>query len=161
MKARAAKKDGELLLTTEGAARLWEEIVRGLRQAGYDQVGPEYLKLSRVLTQARTSELLQGQTSDEAAWRKIRQAAAEAWDLLEPLVESARLLARLPTGIEAAGAQPAGGGSESGGAAAVKDKIRAVGSPRKRSAKRAGNASRKKKKKQKTGKPAPSAKRKA
>ncbi len=107
MASRAARKSSDQLLTTEGAARLWEEIVRGLRQAGYDQVGPEYLKLSRVLTEARTSELLQGQGSDGDAWRRIRQAASEASGLLEPLVESARLLARLPTSIESAEA-PAG-----------------------------------------------------
>lgn len=86
------------MTTTEGALRLWTEIVRGLQAAGYSRVVPEYLKLSRVLAQVRMTELLQGQ-AEAGHWSELRRLAAEALESLNPLVEAARILAELPTEI--------------------------------------------------------------
>ena len=79
-----------------GALRLWSEIVRSLSQAGYEQAGPEYLRLSKLLIETRTAELVNGQDLTDAGWTQLREQAAEALRLLEPLVESARLLATVP-----------------------------------------------------------------
>src|SRR5215510_2469622 len=87
------------MTTTEGALRLWAEIVRGLQAAGYSKVVPEYLKLSRVLSQVRMTELLQGQPEAEH-WSEIRKLAAEALESLNPLVEAAKILAELPSEIQ-------------------------------------------------------------
>ena len=87
------------MTTTEGALRLWTEIVRGLQAAGYSKVVPEYLKLSRVLSQVRMTELLQGQAEAEH-WGEIRKLAAEALESLNPLVEAAKILAELPSEIQ-------------------------------------------------------------
>ena len=91
--------------TTEGALRLWTEIVRGLQAAGYAKAVPEYLKLSRVLSQIRMTELLHGQPEAEY-WNEIRRLAAEAFNCLSPLVEAAKILAELPTQIQGLHAVP-------------------------------------------------------
>ena len=87
------------MTTTEGALRLWTEIVRGLQAAGYSKVVPEYLKLSRVLSQVRMTELLRGQPEAEH-WSEIRKLAAEALESLNPLVEAAKILAELPSELQ-------------------------------------------------------------
>ena len=84
--------------TTEGALRLWREIVNGLQAAGYDRVVPEYLKLSQALAQVKMTELLKGQP-EAAHWAEIRRLAVEALRSLGPLVEAAKVLAELPSDI--------------------------------------------------------------
>jgi len=84
---------------TDGALRLWTEIARGLEAAGYSKVVPEYLKLSRALSQVRRTELLQGVPEAEH-WKKIRNLAGEALLSLGPLVEAARILAELPSELQ-------------------------------------------------------------
>ena len=86
---------------TEGALELWSSIVVALRQAGYAAAGPEYLRLSRVLTQQYSAHLLAGGAS-AARWGEIRRVGAEAVELLGPVVEAASLLARLPTEVSLA-----------------------------------------------------------
>lgn len=93
------------LSTTEGALRLWREIVRGLQAAGYANVVPEYLKLSRALSQVKMTELLQGVPEAEH-WTELRQLALEALKSLDPLVEAARVLAQLPSEFQAAAPIP-------------------------------------------------------
>ncbi|HLJ27597.1 MAG TPA: hypothetical protein VKY85_12875 [Candidatus Angelobacter sp.] len=83
------------MTTTEGALRLWREIARGLQAAGYAKVVPEYLKLSRALSQTRMTELLQG-APEAQHWTELRKLALEALQSLDPLVEAARVLAQLP-----------------------------------------------------------------
>ena len=97
-----------------GALRLWSEIVRSLSQAGYEQAGPEYLRLSKLLIETRTAELVNGQDLTDAGWTQLREQAAEALRLLEPLVESARLLATLPDTIEIANPPDKPSASEAG-----------------------------------------------
>ena len=87
------------MTTIEGALRLWSEIVHGLQATGYSTVVPQYLKLSRVLSQARMTELLQGQP-EAGHWSEIRRLAAEALKSLDPLVEAARILVELPTELQ-------------------------------------------------------------
>src|SRR5947207_3774370 len=84
---------------TDGALRLWTEIARGLEAAGYSKVVPEYLKLSRALSQVRRTELIQGVPEAEH-WKKIRNLAGEALLSLGPLVEAARILAELPSELQ-------------------------------------------------------------
>ena len=84
---------------TDGALRLWAEIARGLEAAGYSKVVPEYLKLSRALSQVRRTELLQCVPEAEH-WKKIRNLAGEALLSLGPLVEAARILAELPSELQ-------------------------------------------------------------
>jgi hypothetical protein len=86
------------MTTTEGALQLWREIVRGLRAADYVQSVPEYLKLSRVLSQVRVTELLQGKAEAEH-WTELRKLAAEALQSLDTLAEAARVLAQIPSDI--------------------------------------------------------------
>jgi hypothetical protein len=63
----------------EGALRLWREIVRGLQAAGYSAVVPEYLKLSKALSQSRMIELLKG-VSEAEHWTQPRRLALESLD---------------------------------------------------------------------------------
>lgn len=87
------------LTTTQAALQLWSAIAQGLRQAGYKETGPEYLRLSKMLSRQHRAEILAGKTDEAAEWREIRDVAAEAVALLEPLTEAARLLADLGVGI--------------------------------------------------------------
>ena len=99
----------------EGALRLWTEIARGLRAAGYDKVVPEYLRLSRMLAQTRMTEMLHGKREAEH-WEQLRMLGTEALQSLGPLAEAARLLAELPTEMRAVA--PGGEGSGEGQPAA-------------------------------------------
>ena len=83
------------LTTTDGALHLWRGIVRSLQMAGYAKVVPEYLKLSRLLSQTRMAELLKGQP-DAEHWNELRALAGEALQCLGPLVDAAKILAELP-----------------------------------------------------------------
>ncbi len=90
------------MTTTEGALRLWREIVNGLQNAGYERVLPEYLKLSRVLSQAHLTELLQGRP-EAPPWSEIRSLASQALRCLGPLIEAATILAELPSEVAPSG----------------------------------------------------------
>jgi hypothetical protein len=93
------------LPTSDGALRLWSEIVRGLRSAGYKQAVPEYLKLSRMLSQTRMTELVKGQP-ESAQWTQLRELAREALESLGPLAEAARILAEMPSVLQLSEAEP-------------------------------------------------------
>jgi len=81
---------------TDGAVKLWTMIVGGLRQAGYANTVPEYLRLSRMLAQTRMTELVKGKQGNADQWNELRQLGSEAVRLLKPLLESAQILADLP-----------------------------------------------------------------
>jgi hypothetical protein len=93
------------ITATEGALRLWSGIVRGLQQQGYEKAAPEYLRLSRLLANARRNELLRGVVGEAPHWIQIRKLAAEAARLLRPLLESAETLANLPISVSPATAR--------------------------------------------------------
>ena len=102
--------------TVEGALRLWTEIVKGLRAAGYSQVVPEYLKLSRMLSQARLTELVTGQP-EAPYWGELRMLGCEALESLGPLADAAKILAELPLELQlsaAATAEPEALAAEQG-----------------------------------------------
>lgn len=82
----------------EGAVRLWTQIVQGLRQAGYAEAGPAYLKLSQLIRAARGEQLLRG-ARDDAGWNELRGLARDAEQMLGPVLEAARLLAALPVPV--------------------------------------------------------------
>lgn len=86
---------------TDGALELWSSIVVGLRQAGYEATGAEYLRLSRILTEQCTAELLAGRTTIPR-WAELRRVGAEAVALLGPVFRAASLLAELPTNAQVA-----------------------------------------------------------
>jgi hypothetical protein len=85
------------------AAAVWLTVVAALEQSGFAQAGPEYLKLSRILLEQRALDFAAGKPADEQ-WLALRQAAADALALLEPLHQAATRLTQLP--IDAIPAQP-------------------------------------------------------
>lgn len=102
---------------------VWTTVVSGLEAAHYADVGTEYAKLSALLVQQRTAQLLAGAPVGED-WAELSRLAQRALDLLDPLLGAARLLATMPAppptsapapptrrtaprGSRAAGAQPA------------------------------------------------------
>lgn len=86
----------------QGAIEVWSSIVVALRQAGYEAAGPEYVRLSRLLAQQHTADLLAGRASPDPRWEELRRVAAEAVSLLGPVVEAASLLTALPTEMSVA-----------------------------------------------------------
>ena len=77
------------------ALAIWTSVTAGLEGAHYAEVGAEYAKLSVLLAQQRTAQLLAGaQLGPE--WTELSHTAQRALDLLEPLLGAARLLATLP-----------------------------------------------------------------
>ncbi|MCO6455422.1 MAG: hypothetical protein J5I93_09000 [Pirellulaceae bacterium] len=91
----------------EGAVRLWTQIVQGLRQAGYAEAGPAYLKLSQLIRAARGEQLLRG-AADDTGWSELRELARDAEQMLGPVVEAARLLASLPAPVVQSPPKPNG-----------------------------------------------------
>lgn len=59
----------------DGALQLWAQLAAGLRQAGYAESAPEYLRFSRMLRQARLDELEAGASDGEEKWQALRQLA--------------------------------------------------------------------------------------
>lgn len=78
------------------ALEVWTSVVSGLESARYAEVGTEYAKLSALLAQQRTAQLLGGGTPGPE-WHELARTAQRALDLLEPLLGAARLLATLPS----------------------------------------------------------------
>lgn len=89
--------------TVEGAIQLWTGLAKGFEAAGYEKVVPEYLRLSRLLSQMRVLELIKGQ-GDPAQWTTLRGLARAVLLHLNPLVEAAKVLAELPLDIAAVSA---------------------------------------------------------
>ena len=79
------------------ATEVWASVVSGLESARYAEVGTEYAKLSALLVQQRTLQVLAGGPAD-ARWAELSSTAQHALDLLEPLLGAARLLATIPAG---------------------------------------------------------------
>lgn len=77
------------------ALQVWTSVVAGLEAARYAEVGTEYAKLSALLAQQRTAQLLAG-SAPGPEWVELSRTAQRALDLLEPLLGAARLLATLP-----------------------------------------------------------------
>jgi hypothetical protein len=77
------------------ALAIWTAVTSGLEAAHYAEVGAEYAKLSVLLAQQRTAQLLAG-TPPGPEWTELARTAQHALDLLEPLLGAARLLATLP-----------------------------------------------------------------
>ena len=77
------------------ALAIWTSVTAGLERAHYAEVGAEYAKLSVLLAQQRTAQLLAG-TQPGPEWTELSRTAQRALDLLEPLLGAARLLATLP-----------------------------------------------------------------
>ena len=80
----------------DGAIRLWSQLAEGLRQGGYAEAAPEYLRFSQMLRQSRLDEIEAGGGSDEEKWSLVRQLGGIAYEYLLPLVESARIVSELP-----------------------------------------------------------------
>jgi hypothetical protein len=104
--AKTASESAEMS-ATRAAREIWLSLVVALRQAGYEDAGPEYIRLSRLLQQNCTADLMTGRTSSIVAWDELRQIAAEAVSLLGPMVTAASMLADLPTGVDLAPDAPA------------------------------------------------------
>lgn len=81
------------------ALEVWRSVVAALRQAKYDEVGPAYGKLSTLLVQQRTGDLLAG-APDRAEWAELSATAQEAVELLEPVLTAARQLVTLPSRVD-------------------------------------------------------------
>jgi hypothetical protein len=77
------------------ALAIWTSVTAGLEAAHYPEVGAEYAKLSALLAQQRTAQLLAGGRPGPE-WTELARTAQRALDLLEPLLGAARLLATLP-----------------------------------------------------------------
>ena len=77
------------------ALAIWTSVTDGLESAHYAEVGAEYAKLSVLLAQQRTAQLLAG-ARPNPEWAELARTAQRALDLLEPLLGAARLLATLP-----------------------------------------------------------------
>lgn len=87
------------------ALAIWTDVTAGLESAHYAEVGAEYAKLSALLVQQRTAQLLaRGRPGPE--WAELSRTAQRALDLLEPLLGAARLLATLPTTPAPAASSP-------------------------------------------------------
>ena len=80
------------------ALEVWTSVVSGLESARYAEVGTEYAKLSALLAQQRTAQLLAG-SSPGPEWDELARTAQRALDLLEPLLGAARLLATRPAPV--------------------------------------------------------------
>jgi hypothetical protein len=75
----------------EAAVAVWASVVAALENAGLREAGPEYLKLSQLLTDQRAQELLAaGEPAPD--WEIVQRLAGAALELLSPLVEAAELL---------------------------------------------------------------------
>lgn len=77
------------------ALAIWTSVTAGLEGAHYAEVGAEYAKLSALLVQQRTAQLLAGGRPGPE-WTELSRTAQRTLDLLEPLLGAARLLATLP-----------------------------------------------------------------
>jgi hypothetical protein len=77
------------------AVEVWTSVVSGLESARYAEVGNEYAKLSALLVQQRTAQVLAGAPVGQE-WDELSRLAQCALDLLEPLLGAARLLATMP-----------------------------------------------------------------
>jgi hypothetical protein len=84
---------------------VWSSVVAGLESARYDEVGAEYAKLSALLVQQRTAEVLAG-TPLRPEWAELSRVAQQALDALEPLLGAARLLATLPAAVPPTAPKP-------------------------------------------------------
>ena len=89
------------------AAQLWTHILQGFEVAGYAKVLPEYQRLSSLLAQERLKEIV-NQQAETADWQQLRELGKAALTQLTPLVESARILAELPSSapVDAVQTQP-------------------------------------------------------
>lgn len=115
------------LSTLDGAVELWTAIGGALREAGYGDAGPEYLRLSRLLQQAHNAALLDPPVAEAEKWATLRHAAMTAYELLGPLAEAAATLAKLPsdgTAVAAPGTSPTKAGSKKSAKSASKQRVR-------------------------------------
>ena len=87
------------------ALAIWRSVTAGLESAHYAEVGAEYAKLSALLVQQRTAQVLAGGRPGPE-WAELTRTAQRALDLLEPLLGAARLLATAPTVTAAAPSSP-------------------------------------------------------
>lgn len=88
----------------ESSIQLWSNLADSLKHGGFGQAGPEYLKLAQIVTQVRRMQLVRSAGEarpDDAEWAKLSSIAGTVLTLLEPLREASRLLAELPTQLEA------------------------------------------------------------
>jgi hypothetical protein len=74
---------------------VWSAVVTGLEAARYAEVGSEYAKLSALLVEQRTAQVLAGEPLGPE-WIELSRAARRTLDVLEPLLSAARLLASMP-----------------------------------------------------------------
>jgi hypothetical protein len=93
---------------------VWSGVVHSFESAGLAQAGPEYLRLSQVVSAARSAAL--SSSSRRAGvdeWEAVRALGRRALELLAPVVEAARLLSELPGSHGSvrtrAGTRPRGG----------------------------------------------------
>ncbi|HNY31219.1 MAG TPA: hypothetical protein PKO15_10065 [Fibrobacteria bacterium] len=85
----------------ESNLQIWGQLLQSLRQIGFAQAGPEYLKLARLVFESRKHQLLTakplGRPDD---WSRLSSVASEVRELLRPLFEASGILADLPSRIE-------------------------------------------------------------
>jgi len=93
--AEGAAADDPLVVALD----VWRAVVAALEQARYHEIGPAYAKLSTLLVQQRTAELL-SDPGDRAEWVELSRTAQEAVTLLEPVMTAARQLVALPSRID-------------------------------------------------------------
>lgn len=88
----------------ESSIQLWSNLADSLKHGGFGQAGPEYLKLAQIVTQVRRMQLVRSvgePRPDDAEWAKLSSIAGVVLTLIEPLREASRLLAELPTQLDA------------------------------------------------------------
>jgi len=75
---------------------VWAGIVHSFESAGLAAAGPEYLRLSQVVSAARRSAAPSTRRSGPDEWEPVRVLGRRAVELLAPVLEAATLLAELP-----------------------------------------------------------------
>lgn len=80
---------------------MWFAVADALRRSGFGEAGPEYLRLSAVLQEQRSYEMLRGAPAEDH-WVALREQAAEALRLLEPMRQAALLITELPIDVTGA-----------------------------------------------------------
>ncbi|MBK9575506.1 MAG: hypothetical protein IPO40_00375 [Fibrobacteres bacterium] len=71
----------------ESNLQVWGQLLQSLRQIGFAQAGPEYLKLARLVFESRKHQLLTSKSlGNPEDWSRLSSVAAEVRELLRPLV---------------------------------------------------------------------------
>lgn len=85
----------------ESNLQVWGQLLQSLRQIGFAQAGPEYLKLARLVFESRKHQLLTSKSlGNPEDWSRLSSVAAEVRELLRPLFDASGILADLPSRID-------------------------------------------------------------